>query len=100
MNITNLDLAEGYWRTNSDSLDILKCLSEDHCVGGSDVNSQCKEGHGGALCAVCQQGYASTGNGPTLKCMKCEGGSEGMRVAKNKPRNCVGKRQLTKHRLL
>ena len=36
MNITNLDLAEGYWRTNSDSLDILKCLSEDHCVGGSE----------------------------------------------------------------
>ena len=40
MNVTTLDLEEGYWRTESSSLIVLKCLNEEHCVGGNDISKQ------------------------------------------------------------
>ena len=40
MNTTTMDLEGGYWRTESSSLVVLKCLSEEHCNGGYDISKQ------------------------------------------------------------
>ncbi|GMH69242.1 hypothetical protein TrST_g1107 [Triparma strigata] len=81
MNVTTMNLEMGFWRTASDSSVILRCLAEDHCLGGPDPEDQCKEGHTGPLCAVCEDGYASTGSGLTLKCNVCEGGDATQTIA-------------------
>jgi hypothetical protein len=81
MNVTSLNLEKGFWRTATDSSKVLMCLAEDHCVGGPDPFQQCKEGHTGPLCAVCDDGYASTGSGQTLKCNICEGGDANQTIA-------------------
>jgi hypothetical protein len=81
MNVTTLNLEKGSWRTATDSSEVLMCLAEYHCVGGPDPFQQCKEGHTGPLCAVCEDGYASTGSGLTLKCNICEGGDANQTIA-------------------
>jgi hypothetical protein len=73
MNVTTLNLETGYWRATASSKEILPCLSEDHCVGGVELSEICAEGHEGPLCAVCQEGYASTGSGSGLECEVCDG---------------------------
>ena len=75
MQLMGLSLAPGYWRTNSNSTEILPCLNEDHCVGGSDPSSYCAEGYTGPLCAVCSSGYAAVGAGESLSCNQCSGSS-------------------------
>ena len=75
MNVTSQSLEFGYWRTSATSRKVYQCLSPDHCVGGDDIDKQCKEGHQGPKCGVCSDGFASTGSGETLKCNKCEGGN-------------------------
>ena len=75
MNVTSQSLKPGYWRTSAASRNIYMCLSLDHCIGGSDIKEQCKEGHKGPKCGVCSDGFASTGSGETLKCNRCEGGN-------------------------
>ena len=57
------------------------CLANGHCVGGPDPSQECKEGHTGSLSAVCEDGYASTGSGLTLKCNICEGGDATKTIA-------------------
>ncbi|GMH53804.1 hypothetical protein TrST_g8087 [Triparma strigata] len=81
MNVTTMNLEKGFWRTESGSSDILMCLAEDHCLGGPNPEEQCKEGHIGPLCAVCDDGYASTGGGLTLKCNVCDGGDATQTIA-------------------
>ena len=73
MQLKGLSLAPGFWRTNSNSTEILPCLNEDHCVGGSDPSSYCAEGYTGPLCAVCSSGYAAVGAGESLSCNQCSG---------------------------
>ncbi|GMH72487.1 hypothetical protein TrLO_g15570 [Triparma laevis f. longispina] len=81
--VENLDIEEGYWRSSRSSSVILPCLVEtgEHCVGGNDPEDQCAEGYTGPLCAVCQDGYASTGSGMFLKCSTCEGGDVTITIA-------------------
>ncbi|GMI01202.1 hypothetical protein TrST_g6997 [Triparma strigata] len=74
MNVTTLDLEPGYWRTKSSSRVVTKCMSTEHCLGGSNASKQCKTGHQGPLCGVCSPGYASVGSGSSLKCVTCSGG--------------------------
>jgi len=74
MNITTLDLKPGFWRTKASSSIVTKCRSLEHCLGGNDINKQCKTGHKGPLCGVCSPGYASIGTGSSLKCVTCSGG--------------------------
>ncbi|GMI13746.1 hypothetical protein TrLO_g2474, partial [Triparma laevis f. longispina] len=81
MTVKSLEVMPGYWRTNASSSEILPCLSPEHCLGGPDPATQCKEGHAGPLCAVCADGYASTGSGMFLKCSTCEGGDAVMTIA-------------------
>ena len=75
MTLQTLDLLPGHYRTNSNSTEILPCLNEDHCVGGSDPSSYCAEGYTGPLCAVCSSGYAAIGAGESLSCNQCSGSS-------------------------
>ena len=75
MQLKGLSLAPGFWRTNSNSTEILPCLNEDHCVGGSDPSSYCAEGYTGPLCAVCSSGYAAIGASENLSCNQCSGSS-------------------------
>ena len=75
MRLKGLSLAPGFWRTNSNSTEILPCLNEDHCVGGSDPSSYCAEGYTGPLCAVCSSGYAAIGASENLSCNQCSGSS-------------------------
>ncbi|GMH62118.1 hypothetical protein TrLO_g3231 [Triparma laevis f. longispina] len=74
MTVVNLNVSKGFWRTDNSSSKVLPCLSPDHCLGGSNPEDQCKEGHTGPLCAICNDGYASTGSGMFLKCSNCEEG--------------------------
>ena len=74
MTTTNLTLEEGFWRTMLSSLQIETCLSEIHCVGGSDPSTFCADGYEGPICAVCSSGYAQMGAGQSLTCRKCTGG--------------------------
>ena len=68
-----LKIEKGYWRTGADSLNILACQNEEHCLGGTDPNNYCAEGYGGPLCSVCMDGYSAVGAGEGLSCSKCEG---------------------------
>ncbi|GMH57983.1 hypothetical protein TL16_g02514 [Triparma laevis f. inornata] len=52
MTVVNLNVSRGFWRTDNSSYDVLQCLAPEHCIGGSDPERQCKEGHTGPLCAV------------------------------------------------
>ena len=81
MNVTTLDLKPGYWRTKASSRVVTKCRSPEHCLGGSDINKQCKIGHQGPLCGVCSPGYASIGSGSILKCVTCSGGDANQTIA-------------------
>ena len=54
-------------------MEVLQCLKVDHCTGGNDTAAQCAEGYKGALCAVCDDGFAATGSGESLSCSKCSG---------------------------
>ncbi|GMH71547.1 hypothetical protein TL16_g05679 [Triparma laevis f. inornata] len=72
--VKNLEVKPGFWWTNASNSMILPCVAEEQCVGCSDPEKQCKEGHGGPLCAVCLEDFASTGSDMFLKCSICEGG--------------------------
>lgn len=74
MTVVNLNVSRSFWRTDNSSYDVLQCLAPEHCIGGSDPERQCKEGHIGPLCAVCVDGYASTESGMFLKCSSCTDG--------------------------
>ena len=73
MNITTLNLKQGYWRTAKESFDVLHCLGEHHCAGGSDMEAGCEKGYEGPLCAVCSEGYAAVGSRADLECNECTG---------------------------
>ena len=71
MTLYTLELLEGYYRTTSNSTQILPCLNEAHCAGGSDPSSYCADGHEGPLCAVCASGFAAIGAGEAMACYEC-----------------------------
>ena len=77
MNITTLELEPGFWRTTSTSTDVRHCPSPDACVGGSDTSGYCAEGHTGAYCEVCVDGYSEVGTSLTgMTCVECTGGNK------------------------
>jgi hypothetical protein len=73
MTVPTLSLKPGFWRSSATSKDVLPCLDQTHCKGGSNITDLCTEGYTGPLCAVCEPDYASTGSGQTLTCTKCDG---------------------------
>jgi hypothetical protein len=56
---------EGYWRTPDDPVHFYPC-EEGHCeaqsVEEADAEDNCREGHTGPTCGVCQVGYTKMGN--------------------------------------
>lgn len=77
MNVTTLNLINGYWRTTSNPYEVLPCLGMHHCTSGTDPAKMCAEGYEGPLCAVCSKGYTALGSGADLVCNVCTGSAEG-----------------------
>ena len=76
--LANLQVAPGYWRMNSSTRYVRKCIfNRDACVGGS-VEHQCAPGHRGPFCDLCDPDYHG---GRTKNCEKCEGGATAAIVA-------------------
>jgi len=74
MTVANLHLESGFWRVSSDSIDIRRCYSPDACLGGP--NSTCADGHTGAYCGVCVEGYSELGTSASgMTCVECTGNS-------------------------
>ncbi|GMI31435.1 hypothetical protein TeGR_g2949 [Tetraparma gracilis] len=77
MSITTLELEPGFWRTTSTSTAVLHCPSRGACVGGSDPSGYCAEGHTGAYCGVCLDGYSEVGTSLTgMTCVECTGSNK------------------------
>lgn len=45
-----MDLSRGFWRQTQVSHDVLECPIADNCLGGREVDEQCREGHEGLYC--------------------------------------------------
>jgi hypothetical protein len=74
VDIATLPLAPGFWRVSRDSIDIRQCFSPDACLGGPDPEVSCAEGHTGAYCGVCVDGYSEVGSSITgMRCVECTG---------------------------
>jgi hypothetical protein len=69
-----IDVRPGYWRLGSEYDAVKLCLAKDACHGGDDPETQCREGHKGPYCSVCQDGYYKHGG----YCLKCS--SSGARL--------------------
>ena len=58
--LQNVIVRPGYWRRSNTSMDILTCLNEDDCIGGT-FSTQCASNRGGVLCSVCFDGHVRIG---------------------------------------
>ena len=54
--LSTLRAAPGYFRSSNSSLEFIKCLVPSDCPGGL-VHEQCRSGHTGMLCAVCEKNF-------------------------------------------
>jgi hypothetical protein len=52
-----VEVKEGYWRQCQTCHIVESCRLTDVCYGGDDVITQCREGHTGPLCNLCQDNY-------------------------------------------
>ena len=68
-----IQLKRGFWRHEPLSTTIRKCFSEYWCLAGNRTgDAQCREGHYGPMCGVCEVGY--TMNDYVGLCVACEEG--------------------------
>jgi len=65
----SLPLVEGYWRTTNSSTDVRPCPTQDSCLGGTDLNLYCADGHQGPYCNICKSGLKKDIFGA---CQECE----------------------------
>lgn len=63
-----IDVDKGYWRVNQESDSILICPIKQACEGGNNTEKQCRTGHKGAYCTVCEDGYSKSSNGLCHSC--------------------------------
>ncbi len=63
--------AQGYWRADESSENLIKCPQADSCLGGSkdggksmSLTGFCEEGYEGVACSSCSSGYAKFGSNP------------------------------------
>ena len=47
----------GYFRTDTSSVEFLRCQPESACKGGTDSEAQCADGYTGVPCSACEVGY-------------------------------------------
>ena len=72
-------LAQGYWRQNNHTDEIVSCSNfPQNCLGGAD-NFTCFEGHMGAFCETCDinshywsEKYSFAGKGVCGKCSQAD----------------------------
>jgi predicted outer membrane repeat protein len=71
VNVLDLELEDGFWRSSQSSSALLTCPFEGCLVGKTYGlgTSNCETGHSGVLCAVCETDYALDVTG---SCTKCE----------------------------
>lgn len=76
--VASMEVREGFWRENTESAEIQKCLLVEHCLGGYNVGD-CGTNREGILCAKCKDGYEST----TIlsPCSQCPDQSTSLAVA-------------------
>ena len=65
---TTLRTKATFWRSTPYSTTFHRCPFETHCVGGL-FGSQCREGHGGIVCATCRPEFVFQGEA----CVPCPG---------------------------
>jgi len=62
----------GYWRADPTSAHLFPCPNPDACLGSPagrlSLTGECKDGYGGNLCNVCQEGYSRQGRNMCNKC--------------------------------
>ncbi|GMH73335.1 hypothetical protein TrRE_jg3119, partial [Triparma retinervis] len=78
--VEKLPLMKGYWRSSSNSSNIVQCYTESACLHPDDDDSedtstttitaddQCAEGHTGPLCNVCEKKFVKSTTGECLEC--------------------------------
>ena len=72
-----LPLKEGYWRSSSQSHNLVQCYAKDACGHPNrtenevlvNIDDQCAEGHTGVMCNVCLVGYAKSVTGLCEGCV-------------------------------
>jgi hypothetical protein len=63
----------GFWRSSASSTRVRSCPSAQACAAGNATgDAGCREGHEGALCAVCSPGW--TAPSASSPCKQCSGG--------------------------
>ena len=76
--IEKLPLKKGFWRSDFNSSNVVKCYTEDACSQSpstktvnttNPIDGQCADGHTGPVCNVCLPGYAKDFLG---NCGTCE----------------------------
>ena len=78
--------AAGWFRPEATSEEFFPCEVAEDCVGGT-VDQQCALGHGGILCAVCDDGFIRQ-NGVCTACTNTDvstDGTEGIVIAATAP---------------
>ena len=76
LTLNTVPAAAGWYRPDVTSKEFFACQDED-CVGGT-VDQQCAPGHGGILCAVCDEGFIRQ-NGVCTACDNSELVTDGTR---------------------
>ena len=57
LSLSHMPAQPGYWRAEKLATEIHRCANAKDCVGGEPGPNQCRSGHGGVLCAVCDAGF-------------------------------------------
>ena len=62
--IETIVIEDGWWRTSSTSDEVKECPTYDYCVSNKSSSSDlCADGHTGAYCEVCIEGYGKMSDG-------------------------------------
>ncbi|GMH73197.1 hypothetical protein TL16_g06118 [Triparma laevis f. inornata] len=67
LTLASLPLKDGYWRSSSQSDNIVKCEIDQSCVHASPEDN-CTIGHTGPICSVCTEGYSKNAVGVCKSC--------------------------------
>ena len=57
LSLSRMPAQPGYWRAGKHATELHRCAYAEDCVGGEPGPNQCRSGHGGVLCAVCDAGF-------------------------------------------
>lgn len=52
----DIKVESGYWRIDENSDDVRLCPTKQACKGGDNTTNQCRKGHEGMYCSVCEGG--------------------------------------------